>query len=401
MRRRSIGQIYRTAVRGGDPIAALTQATLIEQKVVGNWHTSIREQAPVMQATGARTFGRSLTETDKTRMATNVSPSISPDGRSIVFFSSRDLFSIDLYLAETATGRIVKKLVDTAQSSHFTSLQFIGSAGSWSPDSRQFVVAASMPAGRARHLDIADGDVVRNRSAGSWRDPQPDVVARRQGDRLFGNRRGDQISSSGPRLECHQARDDGSLRRSAACMVARRRPYRVRDGSFHDRRQSAERGRLSPRALYDVASGRIEPLSTFAQGKNISPQWSPDSRRLFFVSGRHGISNVYVVDISTGSIAQVTNIDSGVTGITALSRPSRRRWTQGCWPSARRGRQPSHLRHRYRGAACRWSCRRRRAAAGCVAAAGGAESMVAELLNDPKTGLAQSTDVEPYRRASH
>ena len=95
-------------------------------------------------------------------MATNVSPSISPDGRHIVYFSSRDLFSIDLYLADATTGRIVRKLVDTAQSSHFTSLQFIGSAGSWSPNSRQFVVGG-VHAGKAvlAILDIADGDVAR------------------------------------------------------------------------------------------------------------------------------------------------------------------------------------------------------------------------------------------------
>ena len=73
-------------------------------------------------------------------------------------------------------------------------------------------------------------------------------------------------------------------------------------------------------ALFDVASGRISPLSTFAQGKNINPQWSPDSRHLFFVSDQNGISNVYRVDIcSPGAIAQVTNIDSGISGITALS----------------------------------------------------------------------------------
>ncbi len=72
-------------------------------------------------------------------------------------------------------------------------------------------------------------------------------------------------------------------------------------------------------ALYDVATGNITPLSTFAEGKNINPQWSSDNRRVFFVSDRNGISNVYAVDTSSGAITQVTDIDSGVSGITALS----------------------------------------------------------------------------------
>ena len=161
----SSARSFRAAVRGGDPITALEQTALIEDKELStNWHADIRAQySPVMGATArAHTFGRSLTGNDNARMATNVSPSISPDGRRIVFFSSRDLFSIDLYLAETATGRIVRKLVDTALSAHFTSLQFIGSAGSWSPDSRQFVVGG-VHAGKAvlAILDIADGDVAR------------------------------------------------------------------------------------------------------------------------------------------------------------------------------------------------------------------------------------------------
>src|SRR5688500_7378753 len=160
-----IGQIFRTAVRGGNPIVALEQATLVDDKELStNWHAAIREQyAPVMSATArAHTFGRGLTVNDKTKMATNVSPSLSPDGKHIVFFSSRDLFSIDLYLADATTGRIVRKLVDTALNSHFTSLQFIGSAGSWKPDSRQLVVGG-VHAGKAvlAILDVADGDVVR------------------------------------------------------------------------------------------------------------------------------------------------------------------------------------------------------------------------------------------------
>ena len=63
----------------------------------------------------------------------NVSPELSPDGSRFMFFSERDLFSVDLYLAETATGKVIRKITDTATDQHFESLQFLGSAGAWEP----------------------------------------------------------------------------------------------------------------------------------------------------------------------------------------------------------------------------------------------------------------------------
>ena len=53
----------------------------------------------------------------------------SPDGTRIMFFSERDLFSIDLYLADVRTGEVIRKITDTATDAHYESLQFLGSAG--------------------------------------------------------------------------------------------------------------------------------------------------------------------------------------------------------------------------------------------------------------------------------
>jgi Tol biopolymer transport system component len=50
----------------------------------------------------------------------NVGPSLSPDGQWIAFLSTRTLFSTDVYIAEAATGRIVRKLTSTATDPHFS-----------------------------------------------------------------------------------------------------------------------------------------------------------------------------------------------------------------------------------------------------------------------------------------
>src|SRR5262249_4871501 len=68
----------------------------------------------------------------------HVSPSVSPDGEQVAYLSERNFFFVDLYLADVATGRKVRKLVGSSLSANFESLRFINSGGTWSPDSRQF-----------------------------------------------------------------------------------------------------------------------------------------------------------------------------------------------------------------------------------------------------------------------
>ena len=50
-------------------------------------------------------------------------PSLSPDGREAVFFSERDRLSLDLFLADTTTGAITRKLATTTATARFESLQ--------------------------------------------------------------------------------------------------------------------------------------------------------------------------------------------------------------------------------------------------------------------------------------
>ena len=65
-------------------------------------------------------------------------PVVSPDGKYFVFLSNKDLISTDLFLANTRDGKIVKKLVsiNKAGADH---IDYIESAGSWSPNSKKYV----------------------------------------------------------------------------------------------------------------------------------------------------------------------------------------------------------------------------------------------------------------------
>src|SRR5438128_11916467 len=72
--------------------------------------------------------------------------------------------------------------------------------------------------------------------------------------------------------------------------------------------------------LYHLDDGRIELLKHMDQGKNINPVWAPDGRSLAFVSDRgDGISNIFLYDFTDANIYQLTDVYTGVSGITPLS----------------------------------------------------------------------------------
>src|SRR5262249_47033631 len=126
-----------------------------------NSHDSIKTLVPPADGEQPRKAAPALvTSANGGRL--NIGPALSPDGKSIVFLSERDLFSIDVYLADAKTGVIRRKIVQTAGDPHFESLQFIESAGAWDPSGRRFVLAARS-GGQAvlSIIDVQTGDIER------------------------------------------------------------------------------------------------------------------------------------------------------------------------------------------------------------------------------------------------
>src|SRR5699024_7710332 len=71
-------------------------------------------------------------------------------------------------------------------------------------------------------------------------------------------------------------------------------------------------GRRSTIRLKELASGGVQTLVSY-KGHNGAPAFSPDGSKLAFSSSKDGSLNIYVMDVATRAVQQVTRSRSNNT----------------------------------------------------------------------------------------
>jgi Tol biopolymer transport system component len=308
-----------TSKASGGAMGRLMAVTGLDIRTLSNgWHESIQGMAT---ATGPERHADTAVVTGANGGRLNLGPSLSPDGRSVVFLSERDQYSIDVFLADVETGTIQRKLIQLAGDPHFDSLQFVESAGAWNASGTRFALAAvaggepvisilRMPSGTVeQELKIRGVDqifdpswspngrqIVFSALSGGWTDLFLVDVTSGAVHRLTHDAFGDiqpAWSPDGSRIAFATDRFSSSLEAMTF-------------GDF-------------ALATLDPVSRTIEPLPGLPGGKNIDPQWSADGRQIYFVADGGHTSNVYQLTLDTGTIAKLTDETTGISGITALS----------------------------------------------------------------------------------
>jgi hypothetical protein len=320
----AVETIFADAVREGSAEVAFEKLTGLQAKELSRqWHEAIQTQyAPILRsARRASEAGRLVTPEQKNDRSLAVSPVLSPDGSRLVYLSERDMLSIDLYLADATTGRVIRKLVNTALDPHLSSIQFIASAGTWDPHGKQFAIGA-IAHGRPvlAIIDVERGDRVREipfPDLGEILNPSWSPDGRSIAFSATTAGRTDLFVHELSTGASRRLTDDAFADLQPAWSPDNRQLAFVTD-RFSTDLQQLQAGRLGL-AVLDVSSGGIERLFTPDVGKAINPQWAPGGHRLYFLSDFSGITDVYALTLSSSSVTRLTNLDAGASGITALS----------------------------------------------------------------------------------
>ena len=251
----------------------------------------------------------------------NVGPSLSPDGTKIAFLAERSRLAIEAYVADANTGRILTKLTDMAVDPHFESLQFLDSAGTWSPDGKRLAFAAVrngrpllaiLDASNGKVLEEDKFDTIGEIFQPSW-SPDGELIA-------FAGHVGGYTDLYVYNLE---TKTTTQLTKDP---YADMEPTWSPDGksiAFATDRYTSNLDTLSFSgyriAVIDAAGGQPHVVETGLKGSQVDPQWAPDGQSLLFIGDAAGAPNVYRIAATGGTPEKLTTVNTGVTGITDLS----------------------------------------------------------------------------------
>ncbi|HWA58473.1 MAG TPA: DPP IV N-terminal domain-containing protein [Gemmatimonadales bacterium] len=321
----AIGAIMQGTLAGGGGLEGSIRRVLgVDYRQLSDlWKKHIQDTylPEVASRQRGRDIGREVLSEAKSDGTLHLSPALSPDGKQVAYFSERNFYFIDLYLADAVTGKVKRRLLKSSYSSNYESFRFINSAASWSPDGKKIAIAAkSGPRDVIVIIDVAKNREERRIkiklngiTTPSWSPDGKQLVF---------------TGYDGGISDLFLVNANGSdLRRLTNDRYADLHPVFSPDG--HTIAFATDRGpetnfttlkignmRI---ATYDVATARIEVLPGMEFGKNVNPQWSPDGRELAYVSDRTGVSNIYLYDLADRQSYQITDLFTGAQGITPLS----------------------------------------------------------------------------------
>ncbi len=259
-------------------------------------------------------FAKQLTFHPKDGSYVNEKPQFSPQGDRLAIFSDRSDYT-EIYVISAIDGKVIDRVIKGERSGDLESLHSYVSGLSWSPDGKSlaFVTKSNgknvLSLVRVKDKKIYKRIKLRFDSifSPSW-NPAGDQIA------FVGLKNGqtdiyyyDLASSNLVQLTDDQYDD--------------REPAFSPDGkaiAFSSDRPISKESISDSSFIYghynlfvmDLDKRKITELTT-NEGNNHSPTWSPDGKKICFVSDRNGIRNLYIRELDSQEVYPITNILSG------------------------------------------------------------------------------------------
>jgi hypothetical protein len=312
-----IAPLFMTTAKEGFDVACVKVMGMKEKELSKLWVDAIKEHyGQFLGDKKERFVGRRLIGEDGLKNGRyNLAPVLSPNGRYIIFLSEKDVFGIDLFLADAVNGKVLRKIHSGTRNGHLDDLSFIESAGTWSPDSKRIAFVAVSKGDNVLVIKNLEGETeetfeipgVPAFSNPAWSpDGRSIVVAglvNGQVD-LF------QIQLSSKKVT--QLTND---------KYAEMQPSWSEDGSqlvFSTDQLSFEKGAAKwtfNLAIRDMATGATTITDFFYGADNLNPVWDNEGN-ILFLSDRDGFRNLYRYEPATGKLFQLTDFLTGISGIT-------------------------------------------------------------------------------------
>lgn len=284
------------------------------------WKQSLKKYYLPFQAknNGPLVGHRILSERNAGRM--NISPAISPNGNYVAFLSEKDLFTIDLFLADARTGEIIRKLTTTSQANHIDAISFLESSGAWSPDSRRFAyVVFSKGQNKIIITEVSSSNIIQEIEIHGV-PAMNNLTWSADGEKLaftgLVDGQSDLYTYNLKTKKVEQVTDD---------QYSNLQPFWLTDNEtlifITDRPRAGDKSHYTNHQIASIntRSKEVHVLNVFPGADNYNPVMSPNEKSIYFISNRDGFRNLYRYDIASEKVFQLTNYFTGISGVTSAA----------------------------------------------------------------------------------
>jgi Tol biopolymer transport system component len=314
-----IRPLFRETALYGVEVAFARNLKMDTDRFSAKWKKALIDAyTPFKANTSTTPIGKELASA-KTMGEMNISPALSPDGSYLAYISSKNVISIDIYITDARTGKIVKRIESEGFGGHVDSYSFLETAGTWSPDSRRFALVVQVK-GRNKLIvmDLARDSKRTYELKGvdsftnpAWSPNGEEIVVSglmngRSDLYLF-----DLKSQSVTNLTNDEHSDIQPTWSADGRWI-----YFVSDRDNQTPRLEKANFQIS---RMDIVSKQVETFNIFTGADNLNPLVSPDGGEVYFLSDKEGFRNLYSYNITNKKAEQLTNYFTGISGITLYS----------------------------------------------------------------------------------